>query len=208
MKDLLAIRGCSRCHLGEQEELKGPVVWRGNKEADIVLLGEGPGLVEDQEQEPFRGPAGILLDRILASVGMSTEEEDGDFYIGNVVKCRPIASPGTGKQNTTPTAECIQACSPYWKRELELLNPKLVVLCGKTAAQTVLERKEPMKYLVGKFYDTKYFVMYHPAALLHAQQWPDKYDDLRKQTWTHAKQIRNFWDKEIIGRDVTYPEVE
>lgn len=227
LKDLLAINGCTRCQLGQQQEINGPVTWAGNPEAKIILIGEGPGLVEDRERTPFVGPAGILLHRIFASVGLddgadkvtsdkiTRTRNDGDIYLTNVVKCRPIAPKDSSKQNVAPTVSNQKICSPYWRREIELLCPKLLILCGKVAAQAVLDTQKTMTELAGKFHQAKSldyaylcFVIYHPAALLHSKKWPEKYSDLRKQMWLHIRQIRNFYDKKVLGKEQeTYSEV-
>ena len=120
-----AIRCCERCGLcaGRHNVVPG----EGNRGADVMLIGEGPGQVEDETGRPFVGPAGQLLDKMLAAIGHSRE----DVYIANVVKCRPPS-------NRVPLPEEAQACLPYLRAQFLLIKPKILVCLGSTAARNII----------------------------------------------------------------------
>lgn len=143
--------------------------------ADWVLVGEAPGEQEDLQGEPFVGPAGKLLDQMLAAIGLSRHKPDGGgVYILNTIKCRP---PG----NRNPSPEELVACAPHLKRQLELLSPKVIVAMGRFAAQSLLATttpdvdKQPLGRLRGQVHrhgSVPVVVTYHPAYLL--RNLPDK----------------------------------
>jgi DNA polymerase len=141
----------------------------GNPDSDIMLIGEAPGADEDIQGKPFVGASGQLLDKILACIGLSRQSEvtDRAVYISNILNWRP---PG----NRTPTASEMAISLPFIKKHIELAKPKALILCGGVVAQTLLERKETISKLRGKFYDydrgdglaIPVMVTYHPAYLL------------------------------------------
>lgn len=193
--------GCSRCELGKKFK---PVVYRGNPNSKRMIVGEAPGLYEQEQGNPFVGPAGQLLNRIFASVGWST---DTDWYLTNVVKCRPVAEPGSGKQNLTPTAAHRKACLPYIDLEVEQIQPNIMVLLGKSATCSIFPacQNRPLGSLVGtmqyyksNFGEVAFFIMYHPAYLLHAQKQPERYQAARQATWEHIQKLKELVD-EIEG---------
>jgi DNA polymerase len=144
---------------------KQAVLGVGDVNADWLFVGEGPGAEEDERGEPFVGQAGKLLDAMLAAIDLKRGE---DVYIGNAVKCRP---PG----NRTPEAEEAAACWPYLERQIELLQPKLIVALGRPAAQTLLQAEVKVGESRGKLFDFRgipLIVTYHPAYLL--RNLPDK----------------------------------
>lgn len=196
----LRVRGCNGCALGCQPNLEAPVVFRGNQYAKKMIIGEAPGKDEDRLGSPFVGPAGQLMDKILASQGWDSNK---DWYIGNVMKCRPIAPPGTNKQNFTPGVECRRKCFPYIELEINDIKPHTIVLMGKSSVATFFPSlaNVAMREIVGKIQhhaqwpDTVFFVMYHPASLLHAQRSPEKYQVLRKGTWEHIQLLRAIVDE-------------
>ena len=150
---------CQRCKLGKGR--KNLVFGVGNPRARLVFVGEGPGADEDQQGEPFVGEAGQVLNRIITAMGLKRE----DVYICNVVKCRP---PG----NRDPEQEEIAACSAYLLRQLRAIRPEAVVALGKFAAQTLLDTKEPISKLRGRFRDFHGIPLmptYHPSFLLRRQ---------------------------------------
>jgi len=188
--DRLKNFNCTRCEL--YSGCKQKVLYRGNPNADIMLIGEAPGLEEDRLGIPFVGPAGKLTNKIFESIGLDTEK---DMYISNVVKCRPTAKPGTGRQNNTPNKEDHRdKCKPYVMREIELVDPKVIIACGLTAAKSVFNfmEKTMMKHVSGKFFNNytidelknrELFIIYHPAALLRNQE-------LKRTMWKHIKILR------------------
>jgi DNA polymerase len=163
-QSIVACRACPLCAARKQA-----VVGVGGANADWLFIGEGPGAEEDARGEPFVGQAGKLLDAMLASIDIERGEQ---AYIANAVKCRP---PG----NRTPEASEIAACKPYLERQIELLQPKLIVLLGKTAVQSLLGengslsalRAGAQRYRSGGR-EIPIVVTYHPAYLL--RNLPDK----------------------------------
>jgi len=145
----------------------------GDRQADLVLVGEGPGVEEDRRGEPFVGQAGQLLDRMLAAIGLDRHH---GVYICNVVKCRP-------PRNRDPKADEAGACQPYLQRQLSLLQPRLVVALGRVPAHYLLGVTTPLGRLRGQLHryapvDVPLLATYHPAYLLRnpadkARAWAD-----------------------------------
>ena len=162
-----ACRACGLC-----QQRKQAVFGAGSETAPWLFIGEGPGADEDQQGDPFVGQAGRLLDSMLASIGC---ERGREVYIANVVKCRP---PG----NRTPTHEEASACAPFLDRQIELLQPKLIVALGKTAATRLLATESSLASLRGKVHRYRgipVVVTYHPAYLLRTLQDKSKaWEDL------------------------------
>jgi uracil-DNA glycosylase family 4 len=151
---------CQLCKLGKTR--KNLVFGAGNPHARLVFVGEGPGADEDLQGKPFVGEAGQVLSRIITAMGLTRE----DVYICNVVKCRP---PG----NRNPEPDEIAACSPFLLRQLQSVNPEVIVALGKFAAQTLLDTKEAISRLRGRFRDyhgVPLMPTYHPSYLLRKQQ--------------------------------------
>ncbi len=137
----------------------------GDERAEWLLVGEAPGAEEDRLGEPFVGQAGKLLDNMLAALGL---ERGKNVYIANVLKCRP---PG----NRNPEPEEVARCSPFLVRQIELLQPKLIVAMGRFAAQTLLSSDASIASLRGRvhrYHGVPLVVTYHPAYLL--RNLPDK----------------------------------
>lgn len=163
------IRACQACRLSERRTQAVPGV--GDREADWLFVGEGPGAEEDARGEPFVGQAGKLLDAMLASLGLARGQ---NVYIANAVKCRP---PG----NRTPEADEIATCHPYLDRQIELIRPRIIVALGRPAAQTLLGGEIKIAAARGRLFQRKgvpVVVTYHPAYLLRnpqdkARAWED-----------------------------------
>lgn len=164
-----AVANCQACGLCQQR--KQAVLGVGDRQADWLFVGEGPGAEEDERGEPFVGQAGKLLDNMLAALGLKRGEK---VYIGNAVKCRP---PG----NRTPTAEEMATCRPYLERQIALIQPKIIVLLGKAAVHSVLGEDKSLAAMRGKPFEyagIPVVVTYHPAYLLRslpekAKAWED-----------------------------------
>jgi DNA polymerase len=151
-----ALGDCQRCRLGATR--KNLVFGVGNPKARLVFVGEGPGADEDEKGEPFVGDAGRMLSRIITAMEIRRE----DVYICNVVKCRP-------PKNRNPESDEITACSPFLLRQLHSIKPEAVVALGKFASQTLLNTKEPISKLRGKFqnfHGIPLMPTYHPSYLL------------------------------------------
>jgi DNA polymerase len=148
---------CHRCELGSTRI--NSVVGRGNPQASIVVIGEAPGENEDQQGLPFVGRSGQLLEKILASVELSTTE---DVYICNVVRCRP-------PENRVPTATEIAACKPYLLEQIRLVDPKIVLLTGATAVKAITGKTDPISKIRGTWFEWENRLcmpIFHPSYLL------------------------------------------
>lgn len=148
---------CPRCDLAQSRT--NVVVGSGPIDAKIMLIGEAPGRSEDKKGEPFVGSAGKELNRLLAFGVLKRD----DIYITNVVKCRP-------PENRVPKSYEIEACHPYLQKQLEVIQPRLIVLLGKTASETMLGRKVEMGQEHGKVAEhegRRYMITYHPAAIIY-----------------------------------------
>jgi DNA polymerase len=145
-----------------------------------MFVGEAPGATEDELGRPFVGAAGQLLDKIIGAIKLSRN----DVYICNVLKHRP---PG----NRNPMPDEVQACSPFLLRQIELIQPKVIVALGTFAAQTLLNTKEGIGKLRGKvhrYYGVPLVVTYHPAALLRNPGW-------KRPTWEDVQLARKLLDR-------------
>ena len=154
-----AVSSCHQCVLGEQRNQA--VLGVGDRNADWLFVGEGPGAEEDARGEPFVGQAGKLLDSMLAAIGLKRGK---DVYIANAVKCRP-------PNNRTPEPEESAACWPYLERQIELIQPKLIVALGRPAAQALLNAEVKIGAARGQIHRYREFpviVTYHPAYLLRS----------------------------------------
>ena len=151
------IRACATCRLCEQRKQAVPGV--GDRQGDWMLIGEGPGAEEDRRGEPFVGPAGKLLDAMLAAIGLAREQ---GVYITNAVKCRPPL-------NRTPHSDEIETCRPFLERQIALVQPRILVAMGRPAAQALLRTEVRINAVRGKvmaYQGIPLIVTYHPAYLL------------------------------------------
>ncbi len=168
---------CQACDLCAQR--KKSVFGVGDPQAAWMVIGEAPGEEEDQAGEPFVGQSGQLLDNMLKAVGLSRQakgENEGEsgVYIANAIKCRP---PG----NHNPTAQELATCASYLARQVALVQPKIILLMGRFAVQSVLQTTEPIGKLRGQvhtYQGVPVVVTYHPAYLLRnpadkAKAWAD-----------------------------------
>jgi uracil-DNA glycosylase len=168
---------CQACALCQGR--KNTVFGAGKPQAHWLIVGEAPGENEDLQGLPFVGAAGGLLDNLLKAVGLSRDEQVADAqaaYIANVIKCRPPS-------NRNPEPAEIAQCQPFLQRQIELIQPKIIVALGRFAAQTLLQTNEPIGRLRGKVHRSAasaapVVVSYHPAYLLRsptekAKAWED-----------------------------------
>ncbi|HYR05719.1 MAG TPA: uracil-DNA glycosylase [Gallionella sp.] len=163
------VRDCTACSL--RAGCTQTVFGVGDEQADWLFVGEGPGADEDVQGEPFVGQAGKLLDNMLLAIKLRRGK---NVYIANIVKCRP-------PNNRTPDANEVATCLPYLQRQIGLINPKLIVALGKTAATALLGRDAALGSLRGTLHEYRgipLIVTYHPAYLLRspmekAKAWQD-----------------------------------
>ena len=172
------IQNCRRCGLCQQRH--SIVLGEGNRKAEVMLVGEGPGADEDAQGRPFVGKAGQLLDKMFSAIDMRRE----DLYITNVVKCRP---PG----NRTPLDEEARACLPILRMQYRLIRPKIVVCLGATATRHVYDPEARITRVRGQWLEkggTLFLPTYHPAALLRDEsKKKDVWQDLQSIQQTYAE---------------------
>lgn len=150
---------CTACPLGQTRTQT--VFGVGDKNANWMIIGEGPGAREDEKGEPFVGQAGKLLDNMLAAIGL---ERGHQVYITNIVKCRP-------PNNRNPSPKESEECIPYLDRQISLIQPKLIIALGRIAAQNLLNTDGSISSLRGRLHEyagIPLIVTYHPAYLLRA----------------------------------------
>lgn len=164
-----AVSGCTRCPLHESRTQT--VFGVGSPNADWMIIGEAPGAEEDRRGEPFVGRAGKLLDEMLRAIGASRDS----VFIANVLKCRP-------PNNRDPKPDESTACRSHLERQIELVQPKIILAVGRVAAHLLLDTDEPVGRMRGKVHqlgDTPLIVTYHPAYLLRSPSQKRKsWDDL------------------------------
>lgn len=152
----------------------------GNPKADLMVIGEAPGYNEDQQGEPFVGEAGQLLDKIMAAIDFSRN----DIYIANILKHRP-------PNNRDPKQEERQRSLPFLMRQIELVDPKLILCVGRISATTLLDEETSLSKLRSKFHSfhgRELMATYHPAALLRNPKW-------KRPTWEDVQKLRNRYDE-------------
>ena len=182
VKDLCEL--CQNCSLGSTRT--NIVFSSGTPNSNLMLIGEAPGYYEDQEGEPFVGKAGQLLDRIFASVGLSREK---DIYICNTLKCRP-------PNNRDPLPEEKEACRAFLDAQLEILKPRIILLCGRVALTSMLNTTSGITKVRGQWFEGPYgsimMPIFHPSYLLrnesHEQGSP------KWLMWQDIKEVKRVYD--------------
>lgn len=168
-------KNCNKCKLAKGRT--NVVIGEGNKNADIMFIGEGPGADEDAQGIPFVGKAGKLMNMAFAGIGISREE----VYIANIVKCRPPS-------NRNPEKDEADACMEYLKAQIELIKPKVIVLLGSVALKNMLGEEYGITKVRGTWIEKdgiKYMPTFHPAALLR--------DETKKIAfWNDLKTVNQF----------------
>lgn len=169
------IGDCKRCQLCEGRTKI--VHSTGNRQANLMIIGEAPGADEDQKGEPFVGRAGQLLTKIIEGIQLKRE----DVFIGNINRCRP-------PQNRAPLPDETAACKPFLMREIAVVKPKVIIVLGNTAMKNLLDTKEGITRLRGIFqdyYGVKVMPTFHPAYLLRD---PSK----KREVWEDMKKVRDY----------------
>jgi uracil-DNA glycosylase family 4 len=161
---------CTRCDLHQSRTQA--VCGGGNLAAEILVIGEAPGADEDRQGEPFVGPAGQLLTQMLRAIGLDRET----VFIANTLKCRP-------PENRDPAAAEVESCLPFLQRQIQLVQPKLILVVGRIAAHNLLNVDAPIGKLRGQVHhygeqQIPVVVTYHPAYLLRSpaqkrESWAD-----------------------------------
>lgn len=172
------IRLCRACRLFSSR--RNTVPGFGSIRPLVMVIGEGPGAEEDDSGLPFVGPAGKLLDKMLAAIGLS---RDTNCYISNIVKCRP-------PHNRDPAPDEQASCMPFLERQIAVLNPGAFLTIGRIPTQAFLNTKESLGHLRGRAYDylgKPLVVTYHPSALLRD-------DSLKRPAWEDLKILKAILD--------------
>ena len=170
------IGDCTRCKLhtlGRRQVVFGV----GNPNADLMFVGEAPGADEDLQGEPFVGRAGQLLTKIIEAIGLSR----GDVYIANVIKCRP-------PQNRNPEQDEVDTCEPFLFRQIDVIQPKVIVALGTFAARALLRTLDPISRLRGRVFEyrgAKLIPTFHPAYLLRNPA-------SKREVWEDMKLVRSI----------------
>ena len=174
LEQATAASTCTRCRLAEGR--RTVVFGMGSPAADLMFIGEGPGAQEDRQGLPFVGPAGELLTRIIQAIEMRREE----VYIANIVKCRP---PG----NRDPQPDEVAACRGWLHDQIETVRPRVIVMLGRVAAQTLLGSDETLGRMRGRWHRVRGIdarATYHPAALLRNTSF-------KRPTWEDMQVVRD-----------------
>lgn len=175
------IKECQKCPLGKTRNKF--VYGVGNPKAHAMLIGEAPGADEDAQGEPFVGRAGKLLNDILKAINL----ERNEVYIANILKCRP---PG----NRDPQPFEMETCIPYLHKQIELINPKIILCLGRVAANGLLNKKLSLGDLRNNIYEfngIKVMATYHPAALLRNPGW-------KRGCWEDVQKFKKLYDELLI----------
>ncbi len=184
------VRNCRKCELGSQRT--NAVPGEGSPAARIMFIGEAPGADEDAQGRPFVGRAGKLLDKIIAAMRLKRE----DVFIGNILKCRP-------PENRDPKAEEVFNCLPYLQRQIEIIQPDIIVALGAHAARTLLENNKSIGQLRGRIHEyypglgkpaIRLLATYHPAYLL--------------RSYTHENRLRVWEDMKKVLAELDLPMPE
>lgn len=176
---------CEKCGLCKTRT--NTVFSGGTPNHKMILIGEAPGYYEDQKGEPFVGKAGQLLDKILASVGFSRKEH---LYICNTLKCRP-------PENRDPLPKEKAACREYLDAQIGILKPRIILLCGRVAVQSMLETNQRITKIRGKWFEgpnfSKMMPIYHPSYLLRNDS--REKGSPKWQMWQDIQEIRRVYDR-------------
>jgi uracil-DNA glycosylase family 4 len=184
------VNNCRKCDLGNLRT--NAVPGEGSPAARIMFIGEAPGADEDAQGRPFVGRAGKLLDKIIAAMKLKRE----DVFIGNILKCRP-------PENRDPKAEEVFSCLPYLQRQIEIIQPDIIVALGAHAARTLLENTKSIGQLRGHIHEyypglgkpaIRLLATYHPAYLL--------------RSYTHENRLRVWEDMKKVLAELDLPVPE
>lgn len=190
------VLACTKCaHLADS---RTQVVFGvGNRSAELMFVGEAPGADEDRLGEPFVGRAGQLLTKIIQTMGFQRE----DVYIANVLKCRPDLPPG-GKGNRPPTPEEMETCLPYLRKQMEWIQPTVVVALGAVAVHGLFGRKLPITKIRGEWMEldgVPIMPTYHPSYLLRNAAL-----SVKREVWEDMLQVLERLGRPITSRQQGY----
>jgi uracil-DNA glycosylase family 4 len=170
---------CMKCELGKSR--KNFVFGSGDKNADLLIIGEAPGDYEDEKGKPFVGKAGKLLDKILKAIGLSRNK---NVYITNILKCKT-------PNNRDPLLSEINNCNSYLLKQIELIKPKIIIALGKVSGKSLLNKDlslNDMRSHLREFNSIPLKVTYHPISLLNDSS-------LKKNAWEDFQVVRDFLNR-------------
>ncbi len=174
------VLACQKCpHLARSRS--SVVFGVGDPDAEIMFVGEAPGEAEDRAGEPFVGPAGQLLTRVIQAMGLTRDT----VYIANILKCRPDMPPGA-RGNRAPKPEEMDACKPYLHQQIEIIQPKVIVALGGTSVLGLLGLRTTLGSVRGRWQDFRGIPVmptFHPSYLLRSEEGPDRGHQEKRKTW-------------------------
>ncbi|MCX6339039.1 MAG: uracil-DNA glycosylase [Candidatus Aureabacteria bacterium] len=194
-KKLLQRYNCTACELHKHRHQI--VVDRGNPAAAVMVISERPGENEDRTGQAFVGRSGEMLDRIFASIGLDSNR---DMLICNVVKCMPVSTrEDMALEDRAPQAEEVKACLPFLRKQISLMEPKVILLLGavalkhiaRTGGEFTMEKEAGKFFTLPEYPRIQFMVLYHPAFLLRDPR-------RKKEMWEHVKKLRDYLKKENI----------
>jgi DNA polymerase len=174
------VYNCNKCSISATR--KNVIFGVGNPEANLMLIGETPYEEEDLQGKPFIGKTGHLLDKMLAAIDFNRNE----VFMSNIIKCRPPA-------NRDPNAQEISLCMPYLVKQIEYIQPKIILAFGLITGQTLIKTSDSLSQMRGKVHNLKnisVIVTYHPAALLRNPNW-------KQHSWEDLQQLRKLYDEKV-----------
>jgi uracil-DNA glycosylase len=190
------VAACTKCpHLASSRTQT--VFGVGSPDAEIMFVGEAPGVDEDAQGEPFVGRAGQLLTKIIKAMGFAREE----VYIANILKCRPDMPAGSFG-NRAPTPVEMQTCRPYLIEQIDIIRPRVIVALGAVAVEGLLGTRGTMRELRGRWHSfsgTPLMITYHPAYLLRNQAPSEK-----RKVWEDILQVLERLEKPISDKQRNY----
>lgn len=179
------IKGCTSCALAE--DCAGKVGGAGPMDTDIMFVGEAPAEVETHTGIPFTGPSGQILDKALEAIGIDRTQ----YYFTNVVKCKT-------PNNRTPTLTEMMSCYKHLKKELEIVQPKVIVCLGGTAASMLIHPEFKVTQEQGQWFelnkDTRAIAVFHPAYLLYLGEGSNKQNSAKWEVFNTLKKVKEYAD--------------
>ncbi len=177
---------CRKCEIGSIR--RNAVYGEGDPCSALLVVGEGPGETEDEQGRPFVGRAGVLLERMLAAIGLARE----DVFIANTVKCRPTFDDGVRLRNRAPTPEEMANCRPYLDEQIEVIRPRALLCLGAPAAKSFLGPKFSITRQRGQWFEgpggTPLIATFHPAYILRLTG--GEVEATKRLVWADLKAVR------------------
>lgn len=195
---------CRKCEIGSIR--RNAVYGEGDPCSALLVVGEGPGETEDEQGRPFVGRAGLLLERMLAAIGLARE----DVFIANTVKCRPTFDDGVRLRNRAPTPEEMANCRPYLDEQIEVIRPRALLCLGAPAAKSFLGPKFSITRQRGQWFEgpggTPLIATFHPAYILRLTG--GEVEATKRLVWADLKAVRARLDTPVVPAVPAPPALE